>query len=63
MVTDYQRKKNNKWLLENQLETLKIFYERKLLTKEQYEYEIKVLTSKIDMKSSADGDATCKSDK
>ena len=26
---------------------LKIFYERKLLTKEQYEYEIQVLTTKI----------------
>ena len=41
---------NNKWLLEKQLETLKVFYERKLLTKEQYEYEIKVLTTKIDTK-------------
>ena len=41
---------NNKWLLEKQLETLKIFYERRLLTKEQYEYEIKVLTTKIDIK-------------
>ena len=39
---------DNKWLLEKQLETLKIFYERNLLTKEQYEYEIQVLTTKID---------------
>ncbi len=43
-------KKNNQWLLEKQLETLKIFYEHKLLTKEQYEYEIKVLTTQIDAK-------------
>ena len=41
---------DNKWLLDKQLETLKLFYERKLLTKEQYEYEIKVLTTKIDTK-------------
>lgn len=44
------QKFDNKWLLEKQLETLKTFYERKLLTKEQYEYEIKVLTTKIDTK-------------
>ena len=30
-------KKDNKYLLEKQLETLKLFYARKLLTKEQYE--------------------------
>ena len=41
-------KKDNKWLLTEQLETLKSFYERNLLTKEQYEFEIKVLTTKID---------------
>ena len=45
-----EKKYDNKWLLEKQLETIKIFYERKLLTKEQYEYEIKVLTTKIDTK-------------
>lgn len=39
---------DNKWLLDKQLETLKLFYERKLLTKERYDYEIKVLTTKID---------------
>ena len=44
------KKYDNKWLLNKQLETLKLFYERKLLTKEQYEYEIKVLTTKIDIK-------------
>ena len=40
-------KKDNKYLLEKQLETLKLFFERKLSTKEQYEFEIKTLTIKI----------------
>ena len=44
-----KHKFNNKMLLEKQLETIKIFYEKKLLTKEQYEYEKKVLTTKIDI--------------
>ena len=47
MVITQEKKYDNKWLLEKQLETLKTFYERKLLTKEQYEYEIKVLKTKI----------------
>ena len=38
---------DNKYLLEKQLETLKLFYERKLLTKEQYEFEVETLTTKI----------------
>ena len=33
-------KKDNKFLLEKQLETLKLFYERKLLTTEQYDFEV-----------------------
>ena len=41
------RKYDNKYLLERQLEMLKIFYERDLLTKEQYEYEVEVLTTRI----------------
>ena len=41
------QKIDNKYLLEKQSETLKIFYERKLLTKEQYEFELKTLTTKI----------------
>ena len=41
------RKLDNKWLLEKELETLKLFYERKLLTKEQYDFEVKTLTEKI----------------
>ena len=45
-----EQKKNNKYLLEKQLETLKIFYDRKLLTKEQYEFEIKTLKDKIRLK-------------
>lgn len=43
-------KKDNKYLLEKQLETLKLFHDRKLLTKEQYEFEVKTLTSKIKIK-------------
>ena len=42
-----EKKIDNKYLLEKQLETLKLFYERKLLTKEQYEFEVKTLTTKI----------------
>ena len=41
------KKIDNKYLLEKQLETLKIFYDRKLLTKEQYEFEVYTLTTKI----------------
>ena len=44
------RKLDNKWLLEKELETLKLFYERKLLTKEQYNFEVKTLTEKIKIK-------------
>ena len=40
-------KLDNKYLLEKQLETLKLFYERKLLTKEQYEFEVETLTKRI----------------
>lgn len=38
---------NNQYLLEKQLETLKIFLDRNLLTKEQYEFEVKTLKSKM----------------
>ena len=44
-------KKDNKYLLEKQLETLKLFYERNLLTKEQDEFEVKTLTTKINIDS------------
>lgn len=37
----------NKDLLEKQLETIKLFLEKKLITKEKYDYEVQVLTSKI----------------
>ena len=40
-------KKDNKYLLEMQLELVKTFYEKNLLTKEQYEFEVKTLTEKI----------------
>lgn len=45
-----REKKTNKYLLEKQLETLKLFYERKLLTKEQYDFEVKTLKEKIKIK-------------
>ena len=44
-----ETKFNNKWLFEKQLETLKIFYERRLLKEEQYKYAVKVLTTSIDI--------------
>lgn len=46
---DANEKKDNKYLLEQQLETLKIFYEKKILTKKQYEFEIKTLTETIEI--------------
>lgn len=42
-----QVKLTNKDLYEKQLETLKIFFEKGILTKEQYEFELKVLDEKI----------------
>ena len=48
-IPDTGNKKDNKYLLEEQLETLKLFYERKLLTKEQYDFEVETLTKKINM--------------
>lgn len=46
-MNNEREKKTNKYLLEKQLETLKLFYERKLLTKEQYDFEVKTLKEKI----------------
>ena len=57
-MKEQEKKHDNKWLLDKQLETLKLFYERKLLTKEQYEYEIAVLTTKIDTKKQGKGCTT-----
>lgn len=42
-----EKRYDNKYLLERQLEMLKLFYDRKLLTKEQYEFEIRTLTTRI----------------
>ncbi len=42
-----KQKIDNKFLLEKQLETLKLFLERNLITKEQYEYEVQFLTRRI----------------
>ena len=47
-----KQKKDNKYLLKEQLKTLKLFLERNLITKEQYEYEVKVLTTKIKIEDS-----------
>lgn len=41
------QKIDNKYLLEEQLKTLKLFLERSLITKEQYDFEVKTLTEKI----------------
>lgn len=49
-----ETKFDNKYLLERQLEMLKTFYDRKLLTKEQYEFEIQVLTTRIKTDSEND---------
>ena len=49
-MNNEREKKTNKYLLEKQLETLKLFYERKLLTKEQYDFEVKTLKEKIKIK-------------
>ena len=37
----------DKYLLDKQLETLKLFLERSLITQEQYDYKLQVLTTKI----------------
>ena len=42
-----KQKIDNKFLLEKQLKTLKLFLERNLITKEQYEYEVQFLTRRI----------------
>ena len=47
-----KQKIDNKFLLEKQLETLKLFLERNLITQEQYEYEVQVLTTRINIKDS-----------
>ncbi len=46
-MEDNEKKFDNKYLLERQLEMIKMFYERKLLTKEQYEFEVQTLTTRI----------------
>lgn len=47
IMEEMQKKITNKDLYEKQLETLRLFYERKLLTKEQYDYELQILTTKM----------------
>ena len=47
-----KQKIDNKFLLEKQLETLKLFLERNLTTQEQYEYEVQLITTRIKIKDS-----------
>ena len=47
MDGDNEKKYDNKYLLERQIEMIKIFYERRLLTKEQYEFEVQTLRARI----------------
>ena len=42
-----ETKYDNKYLLERQLEMLKIFLERKIITQEQYDFEVETLTKRI----------------
>ena len=46
-MEENKKKYDNKYLLERQLEMIKLFYEKHLLTQEQYEYEVQTLTTKI----------------
>lgn len=50
-----EKKYTNKDLQSEQLKTIKLFYERGILSKEQYEYEVGVLTSKINIDDGRDG--------
>ena len=50
-----EKRYTNKDLQNEQLKTIKLFYERGILSKEQYEYEVGVLTSKINIDDGRDG--------
>lgn len=50
-----EKKYTNKDLQSEQLKTIKLFYERGILSKEQYEYEVGVLTSEINIDDGRDG--------
>ena len=50
-----EKRYTNKYLQSEQLKTIKLFYERGILSKEQYEYEVGVLTSKINIDDGRDG--------
>ena len=49
-----ENKKDNQYLLEKQLETLKIFLQNGVITKELYEYEVKVLSEKVKVDKNRD---------
>ena len=46
-MEENEKKYDNKYLLERQIEMVKLFYEKNLLTKEQYEFEVQTLTARI----------------
>ena len=50
-----EKRYTNKDLQAEQLKTIKLFYERGILSEEQYEYEVGVLTSKIKTDDGRDG--------
>lgn len=47
VMESHETKYDNKYLLERQLEMLKTFLERKIITKEQYDFEVETLTTRI----------------
>lgn len=46
-VFSMEEKLDNEFLLKKQIETLKIFLEKGVISKETYDFEIKTLTKKI----------------
>ena len=42
-----ETKYDNKYLLERQLEMLRTFLEKKIITQEQYDFEVETLTKRI----------------
>lgn len=47
VMENIETKYDNKYLLERQLEMLKIFLEKKIITQEQYNFEVETLTTRI----------------
>ena|GEM_PF-2056919 len=53
-------KYDNKYLLERQLEMLKIFLDRHVITEEQYEFEVETLTKRIKTNEDEKNGEPCK---